>query len=61
VGYATATVLREGDGSVKVVRGARIHAVRAPKGEGHWITTNPNDTTRDNLGNLPWCDQVVQQ
>lgn len=60
VGYATARVTPAGDGSAKVVPGVRIHRVRPPKGPGEWITTNPNDTTRDNLGNLPWCDQVVQ-
>ncbi len=41
-------VLVTHDGGAKVVPGARIHPVRAPKGDGHWISTNPNQTTRDN-------------
>jgi hypothetical protein len=64
VGYATAQVTPETDarwrGSSKVVPGARIHPVRAPKGSGEWLSTDPNETTGDNLGNLPWCDQVVE-
>jgi hypothetical protein len=64
VGYATAQVKPETDarrrGSSQVVPGARIHRVRELKGPGEWLSTDPNETTRDNLGNLPWCDQVVQ-
>jgi hypothetical protein len=63
VGYATARVERETDarrrGSYQVIPGARIHRVRAIKGQGEWLSTDPNETTRDNLGKLPWCDQVL--
>jgi hypothetical protein len=64
VGYATARVTPETDarrrGSPQVIPGARIHRVRALKGPGEWISTDPNETMSDNLGNLPWCDQVVE-
>jgi hypothetical protein len=63
VGYATAQVTPESDarrlGGFQVIPGARIHRVRAAKGPGEWISTDPNETTGDNLGNLPWCDQVI--
>jgi len=63
VGYATARVTPDTDvrrrGSYQVIAGARIHLVRASKSPGEWLSTDPNETTRDNLGNLPWCDQVL--
>jgi hypothetical protein len=60
VEYWTARVVRDKKGSVNVVIGARIHHVHGREHNQDWITTNPNDTTRDNLDRLRWCDEVIE-